>query len=106
LLSLLVSTSLFGQCPTNLPLVAQAQVDSFSVLYPNCTEISGDLVIQGSAITNLNGLANITSITGNLVINQTSALQNLNGLSGLQSVGGSIGIVQTGLLNLNGLSAV
>ncbi|MFA7444660.1 MAG: hypothetical protein WCY89_01840, partial [Flavobacteriaceae bacterium] len=106
LLSLLVSTSLFGQCPTNLPFVAQAQVDSFIIAYPNCTEISGDLVIQGSAITNLNGLANITSITGNLVINQTSALQNLNGLSGLQSVGGSIGIVQTGLLNLNGLSAV
>ena len=106
MLPLLVGTNLFGQCPTNLPLVSQAQVDSFSMLYPTCTEITGDLVIQGSGITNLNGLVNITSITGNLIINQTSSLQNVSGLSSLQSIGGSLGIVQTGLVNLNGLSSL
>ena len=106
LLPLLLETNLFGQCPTNLPLVSQAQVDSFSLLYPTCTEIEGDLVIQGPGITNLNGLANITNITGNLIINQASSLQNVNGLSSLQSIGGSLGIIQTGLLNLNGLSSL
>jgi hypothetical protein len=107
LLFLFIGLNGFGQCPTtNLPFVAQAQIDSFIVLNPNCTEITGDLVIQGAGITNLNGLANITNITGNLIINQASSLQNVNGLSSLQSIGGSLGIVQTGLLNLNGLSSL
>src|SRR5690606_35451153 len=102
LLFLFIGINMFGQCPTtNLPFVSQAQVDSFIVLNPNCTEITGDLVIQGAWITNLNGLANITSITGNLIINQASSLQTVNGLNSIQSIGGSLGIVQTGLSNLN-----
>ena len=46
----------------------QEQIDSFQTNYPNCTEIEGDVIINGLDITNLNGLSALTSIGGNLEI--------------------------------------
>jgi len=40
----------------------QEQIDSFQANYPNCTEIEGGVLIEGSDITNLDGLNVITSI--------------------------------------------
>ena len=50
----------------------------------------GDLYIRNSSdITNLNGLANITSVGGDLQIYKNAALTNLDGLANFSSVGGS-----------------
>ena len=40
--------------PEGITFTTQSQIDSFQVNYPGCTEIEGDLDLQGSGITNLN----------------------------------------------------
>src|SRR5690606_12196009 len=74
--------------PGDVILTSQTEVDAFATNYPNCTEISSDLNISGSTITNLDGLSNLTSVGGNLYISSNSSLTNLDGLSNLTSVGG------------------
>jgi len=69
----------------------QTDVDNFQKNYPNCTELQGNVVVQGD-ITNLDGLANITSVSGNLEINNSPTLVNLNGLRNLTFLGGDLTI--------------
>ncbi len=69
----------------------QTDVDNFQKNYPNCTELKGDVFIGGD-LTNLNGLNNIASVSGNLEINYSSTLTNLNGLGNLTFVGGDLTI--------------
>src|SRR5690606_10374730 len=100
-----------GSCSLTCPVgdivfLTQAQVNGFLTAYPDCTEITGSLTIQGNGVSNLNGLANINSISGNLVINQATNLSNLDGLSTLESIGGSMGIAQSGVQHLDGLSSL
>src|SRR5690606_25277166 len=78
------------QCPPggSVHLTSQTEVDAFATNYPNCTEVSGDLTIQGANITDLTPLSNLTSVGGYLYIYNNSNLTNLDGLSNLTSVGG------------------
>jgi len=51
--------------PDGITFTTQAQIDSFAIIYPNCTEIEGDVLIggwNGSDISNLNGLNVLSSI--------------------------------------------
>src|SRR5690606_14947012 len=62
-------TTLPLACPVgDVTLASQTQVNNFLINYPNCTEIQGNLHIQGNNITNLSALGNITGITGHLTI--------------------------------------
>ena len=74
-----------GDCST-LILRLQSEVDDFSE-----TEVSGNLVIASSSgtggIKNLNGLSDITSISGRLVISGNKDLSSLVGLSSLSKIG-------------------
>src|SRR5690606_5393100 len=55
------------QCPAgNVTLTSQAEIDDFATDYPNCTEVSGNLIIQGDNITDLTPLSNLTSVGGHL----------------------------------------
>ena len=36
----------------------------------NCSSITGDLIIQNTSLTNLNALSNLTEIGGNLIISE------------------------------------
>lgn len=101
---LLFSIGVKAQCPTgDVTLSSQAQVDQFKIDYPNCTKINGYLGIHGS-VANLNGLSNITTITGSLDISNTTALTDISGLSNLTSVGQDFQIAKTKSLTLlNGL---
>lgn len=111
----------------------QVQIDSFPILFPNCTEIAGHLRIEeelGGNITDLTplsnlqkigghlmignsaslltlaGLENIVQIDSNLIINlylPTSGDFDLQGLMGLENIGGDLSIVNTYLQSLNGL---
>ncbi|MGJ8592152.1 MAG: T9SS type A sorting domain-containing protein [Aquaticitalea sp.] len=69
----------FGQCP-NGTFNSQAQIDALAIDYPNCTSISGSLIIEGDDITDLSGLAQIEQCQ-NLIIRDNPLLQNLNGLN-------------------------
>jgi hypothetical protein len=55
------------------------------------TEITGDLDIQCN-LKSLKGLENLTSVGGNLSIEENDALTSLSGLESLTSVGGSLSI--------------
>src|SRR5690606_20292603 len=94
------------QCPTgDVELYSQADVNNFATNYPNCTEVSGILTIQGANITDLTPLSNLTSVGGYFIIGSTSDLNNLDGFSNLTSVGRFLRIESNpNMTNLDGLS--
>jgi len=77
--------------PDGITFTTQAQIDSFQINYPNCTEIEGDVYIFGE-IWNLHGLSVVTSIGGHLRISNNDTLLTLNGLESLTTIGGSLTI--------------
>lgn len=109
LISILFFTILTSaQCPSgNLTFYNQGQVDAFIVTYPNCTQINGSVLLDplnGNAITNLNGLRNITRILGSFKVSEHNPLvSNLNGLNNLNYIGGSIYIADTWMTDISGL---
>ena len=120
LILVIFAQALSAQCPTSnfVRLKRQGQIDSFSINYPNCTNIPGSVVISTSNaygcpsdIVNLDGLSQIESIHGNLVFRGTQ-LTNIDGLNNLTQVDGDLKIDYScelaridglnGLLNING----
>lgn len=104
-ISLLLPGSFLAQAclPGGITLSTQADVDLFISLNPNCTEIIGDINIDGTGITNLDSLENIETIGGQLSIYNTG-LTNLSGLDNLTEIGQSLIIAENNqLTNLSGL---
>lgn len=70
LLCLLLSgvTNMYAQSclPDGITFTTQAQIDSFQINYPGCTEIEGSVDIYSDDIQNLQGLSVVTSIGGSL----------------------------------------
>lgn len=88
LISTFFSNYCCGQCPTsNITFSTQASIDNFPTDYPGCTTITGNLTVQGNDITNLNGLASLTNITGSLRFSNANVLNDINGLSNLTTIG-------------------
>jgi hypothetical protein len=85
--------------PGYLYWTTQAEIDSFSINHPNCTEIEGNLMIKGSDISNLDGLSALSSIGGYLRISENPMLTDLSGLENLLSVGEEIRLYDNPLLN-------
>jgi uncharacterized PurR-regulated membrane protein YhhQ (DUF165 family) len=51
LLLFIFSAQLHSQCPSgNVNFYSQSAVSHFATLYPNCTEISGNVYISGHSI--------------------------------------------------------
>lgn len=88
----------------------QGQVDYFLTAYPNCTQISGSLFILPSAsgpISNLNGLQNIETVTGSVMVGEHSVnISNLNGLNNLKHIGGNLFISDTWINDISALSSL
>ncbi len=92
----------------DLLLKNQAEVNDFKYC-----KINGDLTIQESStasITNLNGLANLSIVTGDLVINNNQAINNIDPLSSINTVIGDF-IVKgnsslTSVGNVSNLTAI
>ena len=81
--------------PNSIALSSQAQVDSFSLIYPGCSIIEGALSINDNLsgdINSLIGLSQIKIINGDLVIKDNPALGSLFGLDSLKTVRGSLQI--------------
>ena len=88
---------------TNYELNTQAEVDALGAT--GCDSISRYLLISGTDITNLDGLANITSVGGDLDIQNNATLTNLDGLANLTSVEGLSIYNNDALTNLDGLAS-
>lgn len=94
--------------PDGITFSTQSQIDSFQIIYPNCHEIEGGVIIQGEDISNLNGLNTVNKIEGGLLIHDpfigNSQLTDLEGLNNLNSIGEFLIIASNSMLaNLNGL---
>jgi len=100
------NSSIAQSClPDGIWFSHQSEVDSFSINYPNCTEIGGTVDIIGDDITNLNGLSAITSIGGQLWIRDNPILSDISGLSNLTTITGDLNFLNNPiLLSLNGFN--
>jgi len=78
--------------PDGIWFGSQAQIDSFQINYPGCTEILGNVTIYGGDIINLSGLIGITSIGGDFIIDRVDSLTCLDGLDSLILVQGHLDI--------------
>lgn len=109
---LLLSIFLFSQYAnaqvcTAPTFTTQQQIDNFKIQNPGCKAISGSVTISGADITNLNGLSNISTITGSVMIANNTVLSNLTGLGSLEEVIGRLTIINNpSLLTVNGLGAL
>ncbi|MBW6461230.1 MAG: T9SS type A sorting domain-containing protein, partial [Bacteroidales bacterium] len=91
----------------NYHFFSQDDIDNFQNNYPNCTEIEGNVTLEGSDIVNLNGLSIVTSIGGNLDIYANAALTSMSGLDNLDSIGGNLQIyANAALTSLSGLENI
>ena len=92
----------------------QITIDNFMVDFPNCTTVIGNLIIQdtvnGGDITNLAGLANIQSVTGNVEIFDNPILPDFTGLEQLTSIDGGLRLKGNALITdlqaLSGLQTI
>ena len=93
-------------CPlANYHIGTQAEVDALGA--SGCDRITGYLKISNTGITNLDGLASLTSVGGDLEIEFNHALTNLDGLASLTSVGGNLSIYNNdALTNIDGLASL
>jgi len=91
----------------NFHFFNQNDINDFQTNYSGCTELEGDVLIDGDNITNLNGLSVLTSIDSNLNISSCNTLANLSGLEGLTTVGGDLFICYNhSLTSLSGLESL
>lgn len=94
--------------PGGITFSTQLQIDDFAANYPGCSVIGGNVrIIEGAGeqINNLNGLAQITTIEGDLLLRANENLLTLQGLHHLVTVGGTLDIsYNEGLPNLAGLT--
>lgn len=94
--------------PGGITFSTQLQIDDFAANYPGCSVIGGDVIIMegaGEQINNLNGLAPVTTIEGDLLLRANENLLTLQGLHHLVEVGGTLDIsYNEGLPNLAGLT--
>lgn len=94
-------------CPQNISIYSQFVVDNFALIYPNCGQSVTNLTIYGENITNLNGLAGLTRIEGDLIITNNPLLTSLSGLNKVTYVGGVIDINNNNsLTTLAGFDAI
>lgn len=79
--------------PGGITFTRQSQVDSFAIIYPNCTEIEGFLVIgrcEGTDITSLEKLDKLNAVGRFVHIFENDSLPTLNGLHNIRSIGGDL----------------
>jgi len=71
----------------DLNFQTQEEVDNFSLNYPDCWWIDGNLKLSSHGIFNLEGLSQLRFISGCLEISSIRYLESLNGLHNIDSVG-------------------
>lgn len=91
-------------CQPPFPMT-QSDIDNFSTNFPGCTSITGSIFFA-SDVTDLSGLSPIRNVTGSLFINGTQ-ISNLQGLHNLITVGFALAVDDNDLLtDLSGLESL
>ena len=102
-----VVTTVSEPCPTGITLLSQGDVNLFGVTFSDCTEIDGQLIIEGETITDLSPLSGVTSVVEDIIIRNNPNLTSLIGISNITGTGASIQIINNPQLeNLEGLEGV
>ena len=78
--------------PEGIVFSSQSQIDSFQFNHPYCTQIEGNVLIEGNDIQSLQGLDMVISMQSNLTIINNLVLEKLIGLENLDSIGGDLSI--------------
>ncbi|MFK7807932.1 MAG: T9SS type A sorting domain-containing protein [Saprospiraceae bacterium] len=87
----------------NLILTSQQEVDDFPMNYPDCSIWNADITVLGNTISNLDSLHQIVIVMGELIIEGT-ALTNLSGLDQLLMINRNCKILDNdNLLSIEGL---
>ena len=106
ILTFFVRTSWADVCVGDYPIYNSTDIADLS----GCTEITGNLTIEHTALTSLTGLENIRNVHGSLHIYNNDDLTNLDGLRNILSLGGALEIVDnpslTSLTELENLTSV
>lgn len=94
-------------CPLEpIEFTSQEDIDNYALLYPECTALLFQLVVQGNDVTDLSAFSNLESVAGSLYIIETG-LQNLDDLSQLTSINGDITIANnSSLTSIAGLQGI
>lgn len=101
----------FAQCPIgSIEFETQQHVDDFAINFPNCTNFNGDIELNPnstSPINNLNGLSNLDSVGGSVIIDGGHGLTNFQGWENLTYIGGDLMLEENhGIQNLQGLNGL
>jgi len=98
-ISILHAYAVQAQCPTMIIYSTQSQIDDFPVNYPSCTNMTGNILLFGSDISNLNGFIQLTSIVGDISLFTLDQLTSLSGLENLETLDGTLSLSQTTALS-------
>lgn len=83
---------------------SQSDIDRFKENYPGCHSLGGNVFISGKDITHLDGLNDVTSIRGSLIIFDNDMLTGLGGLENLTYIGDGLYLGENDLFqDLSGL---
>ncbi|MEN8137793.1 MAG: hypothetical protein ABFR62_05110 [Bacteroidota bacterium] len=106
------NNSVYTSDPENMKLVfmgtgdlrfyRQEEIDAFGKCYPKDSFV-GDIIIDRSNITNLDGLKVLKEIDGKMIIKRNDKLESVNGLSNLESINHLIISFNKSLSDLKGL---
>lgn len=100
---IILSQGVDAQCPPEFDFERQSQIDSFPILYPDCTDFPGQLRVSGTDITNVLGFSNLKSIQY-LNISFNHNLRDLSGFDQVDTIhSGFLLNVNDSLLSLHGL---
>ena len=102
-------------CPLSIYYHKQSEIDSFSIKYPGCRVLAGDLTLNEllpdagvPSIENLLGFRQLLEVRGDVNIGRTH-LSNLTGLDSLQRIGRDLSVLffnSPSLESLVGLSSL
>lgn len=91
--------------PADIELHSQAEVDAFQTNHGPCDRAT-NLHIQGTDIVNLDGLADLVSVSGRLSIYGNAQLTNVDGFPALEQVGKLDIVSNDSLVAIDGLNAL
>ena len=85
----------------DLTLSTQAEVDAF-----NFVEVTGNLLISGGDIVNLNSMTSLVTVGGDLTVSNNPGLTSMIGLSNLVTVEDRLGVDGNGFSDVQGLNSL
>jgi len=92
-------------CPEELLITHDSIMHDYRAIYPNCTDLAGNLVVSGNEVSDLRGLGTLNSIGGNLIIEDTD-IADLEGLSTVTDVAGDWVVRNASLTSIRPLKAI